>query len=235
MPARRAESVATETKFACEECGKEFEDIRNLNRHKALTKHAQPTKSKLNGKGSSSEKPVKQATKSRCPECGMEFTLPIDLGRHRRFKHGIVGKIKQKALEQARSPSSTNDQAQVEQPKPTKQTKAITLVCAKCGEGPFRNVQQLGAHHRFKHGAGFRRQTNHNNKGVKSTELVRTGDQNGQIRIERRSNQHDIEKLFAYTLGQLEAIVKEVAYQNDLPAKQFARGCAEYFQLAANR
>jgi len=39
----------------------------------------------------------------------------------------------------------------------------------------------------------------------------------------------------AYTVGKIEGLVERVASENDLPNKQFARRCAEYFQLSANR
>jgi hypothetical protein len=39
----------------------------------------------------------------------------------------------------------------------------------------------------------------------------------------------------AYTVGKIEGLVERIASENDLPARQFARRCAEYFQLSSNR
>src|SRR5208283_5448934 len=38
----------------------------------------------------------------------------------------------------------------------------------------------------------------------------------------------------AYTVGKIEGLVERIASENDLPARQFARRCAEYFQLSSN-
>jgi hypothetical protein len=39
----------------------------------------------------------------------------------------------------------------------------------------------------------------------------------------------------AYTVGKIEGLVERIASENDLPSRQFARRCAEYFQLSSNR
>ena len=58
----------------------------------------------------------------------------------------------------------------------------------------------------------------------------RSGKANGQNPVHE-----DPTGLIAHTVGQFEAIAREIAFQNDLPAKSFTSWCAEYFRVSAMR
>lgn len=65
--------------------------------------------------------------------------------------------------------------------------------------------------------------------------------------VERKAHEKNIEEvvaatidgipleIIAYAVGQVESLVHRIAFENGLPAKHFAKRCAEYFLHAARR
>jgi hypothetical protein len=130
------------------------------------------------------------------------------------------------------------------------QTKLERLICPECHQKGFTSPQMLGRHRKSSHGIKGRyaensRRTYLAKKALKESSLAVTipnaipAEEKVDAPIQRRQSHTDAEaalaQLVAYTVGKLETVAEGIANQNDIPARQFARRCAEYFSAAASR
>jgi uncharacterized C2H2 Zn-finger protein len=154
----------------------------------------------------------------RCPECGRgPFKDERGRASHRRAAHHVIGNSKTAAYSRKVQKSKK---------------KKSDFSCDICG----RVLQSQAG------------KTNHMQKAHPgSSQQALVVSQPTEVKINgvtKRRNVSQAEHLIdsritpefvAYAVGKIEGLVERIASENDLPSREFARRCAEYFQLSANR
>jgi hypothetical protein len=153
-----------------------------------------------------------------CPECGRgPFKDERGRASHRRAAHHVLGNSKTAVY-------SRNVQKSIK--------KESEFACDICG----RVLQN-------KAGKTNHMQKTHSEPSQKALVVSKPTEEkiNGFTKRRAFSQAEEIidsritPEFVAYTVGKIEGLVERIASENDLPTRQFARRCAEYFQLSSNR
>ena len=154
----------------------------------------------------------------RCPECGREpFKDGRGLASHRRAVHHVIGSSKT-AIYSRKAQKATN--------------KKSKFACDICG----RDLQNKAAKMSHMRNA-------HPDPSQQALVVSKSTEEKINGYTKRRTNPQAEDlidsritaEFIAYTVGKIEGLVEGIANENGLPTRQFARRCAEYFQLSSNR
>lgn len=161
----------------------------------------------------------------KCPECDYETDLPQQLGRHRRLAHGIPGKT-------------------AKYNRPSKHPRKREQ-CPEC-KAYFKGPQGRVTHMRKAHGlssdgtpyTGPDQQLAKSLKRAKAVKQTREIVKAEIVTKHHRNKKNGVThapnhpELYAYVAAHLEALLRRVAFEHDLPERGFAQGFSAYLYRA---